>query len=53
MSHTILCFDLGTKTGWAIRGADGGITNGTVDFKSRRFEGGGCVIYALNNGLMK
>ncbi len=38
---TILCLDLGTKTGWAIRGADGHITSDTEDFQSRRFEGGG------------
>ncbi|WP_208438237.1 crossover junction endodeoxyribonuclease RuvC [Bartonella taylorii] len=41
MSHTILCLDLGTKTGWAICGADGHITSDTEDFQSRRFEGGG------------
>ncbi|UNE55284.1 crossover junction endodeoxyribonuclease RuvC [Bartonella machadoae] len=38
---TILCLDLGTKTGWAIRGVDGHIFSGTVNFQSRRFEGGG------------
>ncbi|WP_375657285.1 crossover junction endodeoxyribonuclease RuvC [Bartonella sp. CM120XJJH] len=41
MNNTILCFDLGTKTGWAIRGASGDIFSGTVNFQSRRFEGGG------------
>ncbi|UTO27817.1 crossover junction endodeoxyribonuclease RuvC [Bartonella harrusi] len=41
MSHTILCLDLGTKTGWAICGADGHIFSGTVNFQSRRFAGGG------------
>ncbi|MCZ2158839.1 hypothetical protein NPX99_06090 [Bartonella sp. 220] len=40
-ASTILCLDLGTKTGWAIRGADGHIFSGTVNFQSRRFEGGG------------
>ncbi|WP_208439761.1 crossover junction endodeoxyribonuclease RuvC [Bartonella grahamii] len=40
-AQTILCLDLGTKTGWAIRGADGHITSDTEDFQSRRFEGGG------------
>ncbi|WP_375680414.1 MULTISPECIES: crossover junction endodeoxyribonuclease RuvC [unclassified Bartonella] len=41
MSNTILCFDLGTKMGWAIRGASGDMFSGTVNFQSRRFEGGG------------
>uniref|UniRef100_UPI001FD965C2 crossover junction endodeoxyribonuclease RuvC n=1 Tax=Candidatus Bartonella washoeensis TaxID=186739 RepID=UPI001FD965C2 len=41
VNNTILCFDLGTKTGWAIRGEDGHIFSGTVNFQSRRFEGGG------------
>ncbi|WP_375695947.1 MULTISPECIES: crossover junction endodeoxyribonuclease RuvC [unclassified Bartonella] len=40
-AQTILCLDLGTKTGWAIRGADGHITSDTENFQSRRFEGGG------------
>ncbi|UTO29095.1 crossover junction endodeoxyribonuclease RuvC [Bartonella harrusi] len=38
---TILCLDLGTTTGWAIRGVDGHIFSGTVNFQPRRFEGGG------------
>ncbi|WP_019224596.1 crossover junction endodeoxyribonuclease RuvC [Bartonella rattimassiliensis] len=41
MNNTILCFDLGTKTGWAIRGGDGSIISGTMSFQPRRFEGGG------------
>ncbi|MGF7158119.1 crossover junction endodeoxyribonuclease RuvC [Bartonella heixiaziensis] len=41
MINTILCFDLGTKTGWAFRNAEGDIFSGTVNFQSRRFEGGG------------
>ncbi|WP_034989189.1 crossover junction endodeoxyribonuclease RuvC [Bartonella senegalensis] len=41
MTNTILCLDLGTKMGWAMCGGDGSIFSGTVDFKSRRFEGGG------------
>ncbi|WP_375676481.1 MULTISPECIES: crossover junction endodeoxyribonuclease RuvC [unclassified Bartonella] len=39
-AQTILCLDLGSKTGWAIRGADGFITSDTEDFQPRRFEGG-------------
>ncbi|WP_208434688.1 crossover junction endodeoxyribonuclease RuvC [Bartonella taylorii] len=41
MNNTILCFDLGTKTGWAIRGASGDIFSGTVNFQPSRFESGG------------
>ncbi|WP_375608663.1 MULTISPECIES: crossover junction endodeoxyribonuclease RuvC [unclassified Bartonella] len=40
-AQTILCLDLGTKTGWALREADGFITSDTEHFQSRRFEGGG------------
>ncbi|WP_375633285.1 MULTISPECIES: crossover junction endodeoxyribonuclease RuvC [unclassified Bartonella] len=40
-AQTILCLDLGTKTGWALRDADGFITSDTEHFQSRRFEGGG------------
>lgn len=38
---SILALDLGTSTGWAVRGPDGPITSGTVSFRNRRFEGGG------------
>ncbi|WP_375650719.1 crossover junction endodeoxyribonuclease RuvC [Bartonella sp. OT172YNZD] len=40
-AQTILCLDLGTKTGWALRDAVGFITSDTEYFQSRRFEGGG------------
>ncbi|WP_375679619.1 crossover junction endodeoxyribonuclease RuvC [Bartonella sp. AP7XZML] len=40
-AQTILCLDLGTKTGWALRDADGFITSDTEHFQSHRFEGGG------------
>ena len=36
-----LTLDLGTKTGWALRQADGYIVHGTNEFKPGRFEGGG------------
>jgi len=39
--HPVLALDLGTTTGWALRGQDGGITSGTIGFKPSRFEGGG------------
>ncbi len=37
----ILCLDLGTQTGWALRGRDGSITSGAESFRPQRFEGGG------------
>ena len=37
----ILAIDLGTKTGWALRSADGQITSGTVEFRNDRWQGGG------------
>uniref|UniRef100_UPI0011F302E8 crossover junction endodeoxyribonuclease RuvC n=1 Tax=Siccirubricoccus phaeus TaxID=2595053 RepID=UPI0011F302E8 len=37
----VLALDLGTTTGWALRGQDGAITSGTVTFRPSRFEGGG------------
>jgi len=39
--HAVLALDLGTTTGWALRGQDGCITSGTISFKPTRFEGGG------------
>jgi Holliday junction resolvasome RuvABC endonuclease subunit len=39
----ILALDLGQKTGWAARNADGAIASGTVEFKPSRWEGGGMV----------
>jgi Holliday junction resolvasome RuvABC endonuclease subunit len=41
MTTTILALDLGTTTGWALRGSDGHITSGSESFKPQRFEGGG------------
>ena len=41
MNPTLLTLDLGTQTGWALRGRDGVITSGTVSFRPQRFEGGG------------
>ena len=41
MTSTILALDLGTTTGWALRGSDGTITSGTTGFRPQRFEGGG------------
>lgn len=39
--HSVLALDLGTTTGWALRGPDGGITSATITFRPSRFEGGG------------
>ena len=41
MTNTILALDLGTTTGWALRGRDGHITSGSESFRPQRFEGGG------------
>ena len=41
MITTILALDLGTTTGWALRGNDGQITSGSENFRPQRFEGGG------------
>lgn len=41
MITTLLALDLGTTTGWATKGKDGGVTSGSVNFKPQRFEGGG------------
>ncbi len=37
----ILALDLGSTTGWALRGRNGNITSGTMTFRPSRFEGGG------------
>jgi hypothetical protein len=39
--RNVLALDLGTVTGWALRGQNGGITSGTMTFRPSRFEGGG------------
>jgi len=41
MTITIFALDLGTVTGWALRGSDGQITSGAENFRPQRFEGGG------------
>jgi hypothetical protein len=41
--NAILALDLGQKTGWAVRSADGAIASGMVEFRPGRFEGGGMV----------
>ena len=49
--RTILALDLGTTTGWAIRGFDGLITSGTASFRPGRFDGGGMRYLRFTNWL--
>ena len=41
MTTTLLALDLGTTTGWALRGSDSVISSGSASFRPQRFEGGG------------
>jgi len=47
----LLALDLGTTTGWALRGLDGLITSGTVSFKPGRYDGGGMRYLRFTNWL--
>ena len=49
--RSILALDLGTTTGWAIRGFDGLITSGTASFRPGRFDGGGMRYLRFTNWL--
>ena len=49
--RSILALDLGTTTGWAIRGYDGLITSGTASFKPGRYDGGGMRYLRFTNWL--
>ena len=49
--RTLLALDLGTTTGWALHGADGLITSGTVSFKPSRYDGGGMRYLRFTNWL--
>ena len=51
LPRTILALDLGTSTGWAIRGYEGLITSGTASFKPGRFDGGGMRYLRFTNWL--
>lgn len=51
-TQTILCLDLGTKMGWAMRTVSGDIFSGTINFQSRRFEGGGMRYLRFKQWLM-
>ena len=50
-NKTILALDLGSKTGWALKQADGTITSGVVAFKPGRFEGGGMTFLRFKKWL--
>ncbi len=47
----ILALDLGTTTGWALRGFDSMITSGTVSLKPGRYDGGGMRYLRFTNWL--
>ena len=47
----VLALDLGTTTGWALRGCDGMITSGTASFRPGRFDGGGMRYLRFTNWL--
>ena len=49
--RTLLALDLGTTTGWALHGADGLISSGTVSFRPGRFDGGGMRYLRFSNWL--
>ena len=47
----MLALDLGTTTGWALRGYGGLITSGTASFKPGRYDGGGMRYLRFTNWL--
>jgi hypothetical protein len=47
----LLAVDLGSKTGWALRGVDGAITSGVQQFRPNRFEGGGMAFLRFSHWL--
>lgn len=51
LPDAVLALDLGTSTGWAIRGADGLVTSGTVSFRPGRYDGGGMRYLRFGNWL--
>lgn len=50
-SAVILALDLGTRTGFALRGADGAIASGTMTFRPGRFEGAGMTFVRFRSWL--
>lgn len=47
----LLALDLGSTTGWALRGNTGAITSGLATFKPSRFEGGGMAFLRFSHWL--
>ena len=47
----LLVLDLGSTTGWAMRGSTGAIASGTAEFKPSRFEGGGMAFLRFSHWL--
>jgi len=47
----VLALDLGQKAGWALRGADGQITSGVMEFRPGRFEGAGMTFLRFKRWL--
>ena len=45
----VIALDLGTATGWALRGFDGLITSGMASFKPGRYDGGGMRYLRFTN----
>lgn len=50
-NRCVLALDLGTVTGWALRGPDGLITSGTLSLLPGRFDGGGMRYLRFSNWL--
>ncbi|MDA0984154.1 MAG: hypothetical protein O3A06_14310 [Proteobacteria bacterium] len=45
--------DLGTVTGWALRGRDGAVHSGTMSFRPSRYEGGGMRYLRFTDWLVE
>jgi len=51
LPDAVLALDLGTATGWAMRGIDQLITSGTASFRPGRFDGGGMRYLRFTNWI--
>jgi len=51
LPDAILALDLGTATGWALRGHDGLITSDTASFRPGRYDGGGMRYLRFTNWI--
>ena len=50
-ASSLLALDLGSRTGWALRGASGIITSGTNLYRPGRFEGAGMAFVRFDGWL--